>query len=110
MTDQSLDLLKRVRTLHLQDGCTLVRVGFNASGSEHESKKLSRCHSESAFSGIQPHPILPALLEDLLQVFQMLLFVNRPDHHVVDVHIHAPADLICEKIFHQALICGSDIL
>ena len=50
------------------------------------------------------------VVERLLEVDEVILAVGRLDHHVVDVGLQVPSQLLGEDLVDHSLVCGPCVL
>jgi hypothetical protein len=110
MTCQLLDVSKRLRRLHDDDGLNLLWMALNPSLRDEVAQQLACGYFEGAFLLIELDAVPIKIGEGFPQIVEQAICHCVLDDDVVDVDLDVATDLLLQARLHAPLIGGSCVL
>ena len=97
-------------TSHCDDFFELVWVRFDVSPCHNEPHKLFCMDPKRTFSRVYVYIILLDRLQNILQIFCMIVPLDSFNYHIIYIDIQVPLYLVGKYSINETLVGGVDLL
>ena len=77
---------------------------------DYTTKEFPCKHPKGTFKGVELYLKFAEGLETFFQVCRMVFSFETLHQHIIHIRFHIPPQLMLEKLVHQSLVSGTNVL